>query len=210
MNCTICDYPGCQKAALPDGFVYGRAYCEGHYLLGLETALFEELPSLSAQKPSTRFKNIFGRYVEQVYRSTGMSMPEELTGAKLKNRAGDFQYRDNTITFTIERHAQPIPIQQRWGFDIEHKVLMLISEEPALLDCSEAADILGKSEGTVRRYIKQGKIRAERASENAQVRAWFEDKLNKGHYETYIRKNRIIRPNKLLIRREEITRLQNE
>jgi len=133
-------------------------------------------------------------------------MPEALAGNKLRDRAENIQYRENAITFIIERHPQPIPIQQHWRFDLEDKVFTLIKEEPTLLDCRKAAEILGKTAQTVRRYIKQGKIRAQRAIETPQINDWFEDKLDRDHYETYIRRNQIIRPNKWLIPHEELSK----
>jgi len=205
-----CDYTRCQRPALPYGFVYGRAYCEEHYLLGLKHALLKELPSVVAGNPSTKFRNLFGRYVEGVYSARDETMPEALAGNKLRDRAENIQYRENAITFTIKRHPQPIPIQQHWRFDLEDKIFTLIKEEPTLLDCSEAADILGKTAQTVRRYIKEGRIGAQRASETTQITDWFEDKLGRGDYDTWVWRNRIIRADKWLIPREEIIRFMNE
>jgi len=202
----LCDYDGCHRLAHPARNIYGRAYCEDHYPCGLEQAFLEELYLLKYGKPSRKFRNLFGRYAESVYEKKGIPMPEELSGTKLRDRAENIQYRGNAIIFTIERHPRPIPIQQHWRFDLEDKVFMLIGEEPTLLDCSEAADILGKTEQTIRKYIKQGKIGAQRASETKQINDWFEDKLGRGHYETYIRRNQIIRPNKWLIPREELSK----
>lgn len=202
----MCDYQGCQKPAGPAHFVYGRAYCEEHYLLGLENAFREEVSLLIAGKCTSKFRNLFGRYAEAIYSARDEPMPEALDGTKLRDRAENIQYLENAVTFTIERHPQPIPIQQRWRFDLESKVFTLIDEEPTLLDCSEAASILGKTEQTVRKYIKQGKIHAQRASENAQINLWFEDKLDRHHYDTWNKRNRIIPPNKWLISREELSR----
>jgi len=142
----MCDYGGCQQPARPDGFVYGRAYCKEHYLLGLESAFREEVSLLVADKATSKFRSLLGRYAEGVYSARDEPMPEALAGTKLRDRAENIRYRENAITFMIERHPQPIPIQQHWRFDLEDKVFTLISEEPTLLDCSEAAVILGKTE----------------------------------------------------------------
>jgi hypothetical protein len=201
---NMCNYKGCQQQARPDGFVYGNAYCKEHYLLGLENAFREEVSLLVVGEATRKLRNLFGRYAEGVYSSRGELMPEALAGTKLRDRAENIQYRDNTITFTIERHPQPIPIQQQWRFDLEDKVFTLISAEPTLLDCREAAAILGKTEQTVRKYIKQGKIQGQRASEKEQIDLWFEDKLSRQNYDTWNKRNRIIRPNKWFIPREEL------
>jgi hypothetical protein len=210
VNRRACDYVGCQSPAVPYRFVYGSAYCEEHYLLGLEHALFEERPSVIAGNPSIKFRNVFGRYVEQVYSSKGIPIPEQLASTKLRDRAEGISYHDNGISFVIHRHPEPIPVCQRWYFDLREKALTLIDESPIYLGCREAARRLKCSRATVRHYIAQGKIHAKKPSEIPEVSDWFDDKLERGDYVTYSRRNLIIPHNKWLIPTKELDRFVKE
>lgn len=206
----ICDHEGCRKPAEPAGFVYGHAYCEDHYFLGLQSAFSEELSSLRREKPSNKFRNLFGRYAEAIYKVKGIVIPEELAGNKLRDRAERIQHQDDTITFTLVRHPTPVPVQQWWCFDLDKQEFTMINEKSAYLDCKEVAIVLRMAPETVRKYIKQGKIRAQRVSETKEINDWFDDKLRRGNYDVYTRRNLITRLNKWLIPREELCRFMTE
>ena len=137
-------------------------------------------------------------------------MPEGLTANKLRDRAERVRHQENAITFTLERHPKPIPIQQQWRFDLDKKEFIMIGEKPTYLDCEEAAILLQVTPETVRRYIKQGKIQAQRALEIKEIDDWFEDKLERGNYGVYIRRNLIVPPNKWLVPHEELCRFLRE
>lgn len=205
----LCDYEGCQKRAHPALNVYGCAYCEDHYLYGLEQAFLKELSLLKNREPSIKFRNLFGRYVASLYSARGTSMPEELAGSKLRDRAEQIQCRGNTIIFIIERHPMPIAVRQRWKFSVENGTLSLIDEEPTYLDCEGAAERLGVTPATVRRYIRQGKLTAQKASEIKAIDDWFDDKMSRGNIDLYIHRNRVISADKWLIPIEEFHRFED-
>ncbi len=210
MNRRGCDYAGCQRFALPYGFVYGCAYCEDHYLLGLEHALLEEVASVVAGNPSTKFRNLLGRYAEGLYSAKNVPMPEGLAGNKIRDRAEEVQYEGEVINFSIERHLRPIPTRQRWCFDLGKKELILMSEEPLYLGCEEAAELIGRTPATVCKYIREHKLHAKRASEMIEIQNWFRDKYERGHDEIYSRTIFIMPPRKWLIPQEEIVRFMSE
>jgi hypothetical protein len=203
-----CDYEGCLKLAHPGLHVYGYSYCEDHYLCGLEQAFFEELTLPGDREPSKKFRNLFGRYAEALYQKKGEPMPEQLLGNKIRDRAKEIQHHGNTLTFIIDRHPTPIPVNQRWQFDLQQGNLSLISEEPSYLDCNEVAARLGLTSGTVRRYIKQGKLKAQKVSDIEAINYWFEDKLDRGYDDIYIRQSKIISPYKWLVSIDEFHRFK--
>lgn len=205
----ICDYKGCQKPTHPAKNVCGKSYCEEHYNLGVEEAFLKELCLPVSEEPSTRFRNLFGRYVEGLYDIKGILMPEQLAGNKLRDRSKRFQYENNTISFVIERHLGPISTCQRWCFDLKKKGLTLIHEEPLYLDCEEVAKSLGVTPATIRKYIKQGRIKAQKASETKEVDYWFCDKLERSIDKIPLNRNHNIQQNKWLISHDELLKFKS-
>lgn len=178
--------------------------------MGLERAFHEELISLDRKSPNRKFRNLLGRYIEGVYQARGMPLPEQLGASKLRDRTTQIHYQHDAITFEIERHPQPVPVRQRWHFDLKDKGLTLIEEAPVYLSCEDAAKQLGVTAATVRRYIAQGKIQARRASDTPAVDDWFVDKLERGRLDICLRRILIVPPNKWLITPEEVERLMQE
>jgi len=210
MDNRECDYEGCEKPALPAGLVYGRAYCKEHYLSGLERAFHDELISLDRESPSSKFKNLLGRYIQELYETRDMQLPEGLTTSKLRDRTAQVHYEDDAISFVIERHPEPVPIRQLWRFNLKARELTLIKDASVYLGCEEAAEQLGRSMATVRRYIAQGKIKARKASDIPEVDGWFAHKVNKGRLDIHYRRTSIIPPNRWLIAAEEVERLMKD
>ncbi|MFC1972607.1 hypothetical protein ACFLVE_04305 [Chloroflexota bacterium] len=180
-------------------------------MYGIEQAFLEELQHLHGKEPGHKLRNLLGRLIEGQYQEESLEIPEGLSGTKIGNRAKVVQHQHGTISFVIERHPTPIPCRQRWEFNTENRTLSLISEEPTYLDCEQAASRLGLTPGTVRKYIKKGKLKAQRASDIESIDYWFEDKLNRDKLyrdNLYLVQNQMIRPNKWLIDIDELSRFQ--
>ena len=80
---------------------------------------------------STRFGNIFGRYVDALHEGT--QLPTSLTGTKIKNRAYGFRKQKRRLYFKLRRHPglnheYYAETEQRWCFDVDDKELFLLSE----------------------------------------------------------------------------------
>jgi hypothetical protein len=198
----------CDNLAGSSSFVFGKAYCKTHYLLGLKDAFYKEFESVRRGAVSQKFRNVFGRYVEAIHVDKGLKLPEELSTTKIKNRAQDFQIKEDSITFTIKRHPQPIPLGQKWAFNLKTESFSLISEEPTFYTCDEASEILGKAKSTILGYVRSGKLKAKRALDIPEIDAWFEDKLARGRYSVYTARNRIIRNNAWYIAHDELFRFK--
>ncbi|NQT72975.1 MAG: helix-turn-helix domain-containing protein [Chloroflexi bacterium] len=180
MNDKKCEYQGCQELPLKNLFFGPKPYCKEHYLVAVETAFLDELPSLKAGNPSERCMYLFGRYAEAIFVARRIDMPEALAPNKLRDRAENIQFKDNAITFYIVRHPQPVPTRQWWCLDLNNRDFYLLREEPTYLDCQEIAGELGVSVQTVYRYIKRGKLKANRLKDVEEVKFWFKDKSERG------------------------------
>ena len=127
----------------------------------------------------------------------------------MRDRTERIRCQGNTIAFIIRRHPGPIAMRQRRGFNLENGSLSLIKEEPTYLDCEEVAGKLGVTYGIIRRYIRQGRLKAQQASEIESIDGWFDGKKNRGNIDLYIRRHRIIQPNKWLVPIGELRRFKS-
>ena len=80
---------------------------------------------------STRFRNIFGRYIDAIYQDT--QLPSELTGTKIKNRAYGFRRWKRRLYFKLRRHPRVDyesyeETEQRWYYELDKKELILLGE----------------------------------------------------------------------------------
>lgn len=80
---------------------------------------------------STRFRNIFGRYIDALYQGT--QLQTNLTGTKIKNRAYGFRRWKRRLYFKLRRHPSVddeyyAETEQQWCFDLDKRELILLGE----------------------------------------------------------------------------------
>lgn len=166
INERRCEWSGCSDSAGPAEFVYGRAYCPQHYFSGIESALIEEIRELKeGQQPSTKFRNLFKRYLEGLLRSKtppGLAM---LTPSQIESRSILSHISEENIEFSIERHGSFVPETYYFQLSIKDREIDQVSCEPDYLTVAEFAKRSGLTEQKVRMLIKRGGVEAIRARE---------------------------------------------
>lgn len=131
-----CDWAGCENKPGPHHFIHGTAYCREHYPQALEKHFLNEFERWQEEadlSPSKKFRNLFGRYVESLYR--GESIPGHLSKGRLQYRTYNFQKVEEGLKFSIVRHlgawtpSKPTQkVEQIWKFNIDKRQLELLEE----------------------------------------------------------------------------------
>jgi hypothetical protein len=128
-------------------------------------AFVEEIRQLKEGERSTRFRNLFKRYIEAML--TENKAPEglvQLTPSQIEGRAVLSLVSEETILFGIERHGSFIPITYQFELSIKDTTVRLLSANPDYLTVAEFAERFELSWGKVRALIKMGRLKAVRAS----------------------------------------------
>ena len=125
-----CDFEGCLAIAVPAHSIYGKNYCLQHYDIALERAFLKEYEAWKGGDPSKKFKNVFARFVDSIYKG---QMQESLSKGRLEDRTFNLTKTKDGLRFSIIRHlnawsrVEPMKeAQERYTFSINKRELKLL------------------------------------------------------------------------------------